>query len=146
MKRPNYLSVLGGVQWMLALLCVLLAASVLYLGYTAHGDRADREEAIRGMRTGAALIASGALLYAVAAIGLWRRERWGWFFGATLNVLVAGFFLYDAYEGGATTDARDIVLALSLCGVALMFFAPPALRLFRPSLGHSNAVNAVRHE
>ncbi len=80
MKRPDLiLGVIIVVQSLMALVVIGTAAYVLWLTRSPEIlSEPDAADAIHGLKIGAAVLGAPGLLLLLAAIGLWRSKRWGW--------------------------------------------------------------------
>src|SRR5947209_14590415 len=56
------------------------------------------------LRIGAALFAVVAAIYSVAAAGLWRSARWGWWLGLLTNIAAVVAILSDTFSGDRDPD------------------------------------------
>ena len=86
-NRPRLVTALIVLHLLGAVACVAIAVFLLYLTRTSdlrNGE--DAAETIHGLFIASAVMIAPALLTAAAALGMWRRARWGWTLALLLNV------------------------------------------------------------
>lgn len=126
MKRHWLVWVAVGVQALFAVGCVV-GAWVLW-GLT-HDPANIKEgpETLRGLSIGLAGAVGFAVIYAVAAVGIWRRWRWAWWLGVALNAVAAGVTLLEPITD-RSVDWEDISVGLVMLAVTALLLLTPVRR------------------
>ena len=126
MKRHWLVWVSVGVQAVFAIVCVV-GAWVLWGLTRDPANIKEGKDTLQGLYIGLAGAAGCAVIYAVAAVGTWRRWRWGWWLGVALNAVAAGVILLEPITD-RTVDWDDISVGLVMLAVTALLLLPPVRR------------------
>jgi hypothetical protein len=85
-------------------------------------------------------------LAGASLIGLWRRQRWGWFLGVLTNGVVCAQVLWSLLEVGVAVVRSPIFLVFSVLDFAafVVFLHDPVRKYFLGSNQHGEAVARAR--
>lgn len=111
------------VHGLLALGCLYGVGQLLYLGWL---EKPGENE---GLYIGAAGAAFCTLLFALAAIGLWKGRSWGYWSGLAIVTLATAALGYGFYDDG-DMDVLPVLLPFALLFIAHV--AAPVYRRLKP--------------
>ena len=128
-KRSGWVT---GVLALQGLWTVVLAALPICLLILARSpgilNGPDGNEAARGLRIGAAVIALPALFATVSSYGLWRGKLWGWWVALLSNTVLLGIIIYSMTdENTIEWDGVGVTLGSAILPILLLL---PGVRRF----------------
>jgi len=110
MKRPWMVVVATVVQWLLGLGSAALTVYLLALTRSKETLSAqDPAVEIRGLEIAAAVFILPTIVYLLAAYGMQKGKRWGWWLGLAMNVVSTGVFLAGTFDVGVRQVDKDVL-------------------------------------
>ena len=128
-KRSGWVTgaVVIQILWM-----VTLVALSIYLLILARSsgilNGPDGNDAARGLKIGAMVIALPAIFATVSTYGLWRGKLWGWWVALCGNTILSGILIYSMTdENTIDWDVVGLTLASAVLPILLLL---PVVRKF----------------
>ena len=110
MKRPWMVVVATVVQWLLGLGSAALTVYLLALTRSKETLSAqDPAAEIQGLEIAAAVFILPTIVYLLAAYGMQKGKRWGWWLALAMNMVSTGAFLVGTFDVGVRQVDKDVL-------------------------------------
>ncbi len=134
MKRP------GLVYFLIVANVLILLAQVGFIGYLLALTRSpkiligdDPAGTVHELKVAVAVFGVPALLWALSLVALFKRWRWGGWYGMALYVALAGLFLFDMADDWRDADSATMILAAFGMIMAGLYLVRPVRAYFADS-------------
>ena len=89
----------------------------------------DAADAIYGLKIGAAVLGVPALILLVAAIGLWRSKRWGWWLTLATDVAILATLVYSMLDEN-TVEWDEAALTVCFVFFPVLLLLPKVRKFY----------------
>jgi hypothetical protein len=130
MERPNLITAVGTIQFLLALLLAGLTILVLMQIPEAFKEP-DATDTVRGLKIGALALGIPAFILFFAIYGLWKAKLWGGCLALLIGIAVDGVFIYNVFEDGwGEAEQDDVMLAVCFAIFPILLLLPKVVRFY----------------
>ena len=135
MKRPWMIAVLTWLQWLLGVSSAALMVYLLALTRSQETLRAkDSAGEVLGLEIAASVLVLPAVIYPLAAFGMQKGKRWGWWTALGMNVAAAVAFLCGIFDEDTHQMDKDVIpFAAGFVVVVAWLLLPRVRKFFRRS-------------
>jgi len=144
MQRPLWVTSIIILQLLLGALFSGVCIYLLFLIRSPEMKQGpDAAEGVVGVKIAGGIIAPMALLVIVAALGMWKARRWGWWFALLTDLVLMVIFVYSSIDDGWNNLDWEMVALTAVLVALIIFLLLPQVRRFYLRRNQSHVPSAA---